>query len=185
MACATASWSCAKAIRRLSSAAAEATQEKVLRAATDSEPSKPALRLVPNDEPATTSPAAPAPRPGWTALLAKREMGLVAAMLAVVIPVAFINPLIFSAVNLTSLAMDASLLMIAALAQMLVLVTRNIDLSVASVIGLSAYGSALVMTQESVDRHRRGHTDWMRRWACLWDCSTARSSPMAGCRRSL
>jgi rhamnose transport system ATP-binding protein len=36
--------------------------------------------------------------------------------------------------------------MIAALAQMLVLVTRNIDLSVASVIGLSAYGSALVMT---------------------------------------
>ena len=73
-------------------------------------------------------------------------MGLVAAMLAVVIPVAFINPLIFSALNLTSLAMDASLLMIAALGQMLVLVTRNIDLSVASVIGLSAYGSALVMT---------------------------------------
>ena len=121
----------------------QATQEKVLRAATDSEP---ALRLARNDPTGTALPAQLAPRSGWTALLAKREMGLVAAMLAVVIPVAFINPLIFSAVNLTSLAMDASLLMIAALAQMLVLVTRNIDLSVASVIGLSAYGSALVMT---------------------------------------
>jgi rhamnose transport system ATP-binding protein len=125
---------------------AEATQEKVLRAATDNDPSKAALRLVSNDE-LTTNPASkPARRLRWTAFLAKREIGLVAAMLAVVIPVAFVNPLIFSAVNLTSLAMDASLLMIAALAQMLVLVTRNIDLSVASVIGLSAYGSALVMT---------------------------------------
>ena len=127
----------------------QATQEKVLRAATDSEPSEPsepALRLVPNDQTGTTPPAQLAPRAGWPALLAKRELGLVAAMLAVVIPVAFINPLIFSALNLTSLAMDASLLMIAALGQMLVLVTRNIDLSVASVIGLSAYGSALVMT---------------------------------------
>jgi rhamnose transport system ATP-binding protein len=126
----------------------EATQEKVLRAATDSEPIEPALRLARGDPTGTAPalPAQPAPLRGWTALLAKREMGLVAAMLVVVIPVAFINPLIFSAVNLTSLAMDASLLMIAALGQMLVLVTRNIDLSVASVIGLSAYGSALVMT---------------------------------------
>ena len=125
---------------------AEATQEKVLRAATDSAANMPALRLIENDEPATILAAAPAPRLGWTALFAKREMGLVAAMLAVVVPVAFVNPLIFSALNLTSLAMDASLLMIAALAQMLVLVTRNIDLSVASVIGLSAYGAALIMT---------------------------------------
>jgi rhamnose transport system ATP-binding protein len=38
--------------------------------------------------------------------------------------------------------MDAALLMIVAAAQMLVIVTRNIDLSVASVIGLTAYGSA-------------------------------------------
>ena len=89
----------------------QATQEKVLRAATDSEP---ALRLARNDPTGAALPAQLARRPSWTALLAKREMGLVAAMLAVVIPVAFINPLIFSAVNLTSLAMDASLLMIAA-----------------------------------------------------------------------
>ena len=33
-----------------------------------------------------------------------------------------------------------------AMAQMLVMLTRNIDLSVASVIGLSAYGAASVMS---------------------------------------
>jgi ribose/xylose/arabinose/galactoside ABC-type transport system permease subunit len=47
--------------------------------------------------------------------------------------------------NLTAIAMDAALLMIVAAAQMLVLLTRNIDLSVASVIGLAAYGSASFM----------------------------------------
>ena len=44
--------------------------------------------------------------------------------------------------NLTALAMDAALLTIVAAGQMLVLITRNIDLSVASVIGLAAYLSA-------------------------------------------
>jgi ribose/xylose/arabinose/galactoside ABC-type transport system permease subunit len=38
--------------------------------------------------------------------------------------------------------MDAGLLMIVAVAQMLVLITRSIDLSVAAIIGLAAYGAA-------------------------------------------
>jgi rhamnose transport system ATP-binding protein len=69
-------------------------------------------------------------------------MGLVGAIAAIVIPVALINPRIFSAANLTAVSMDTSLLMLAALGQMLVLLTRNIDLSIASVIGLAAYMSA-------------------------------------------
>ena len=56
-----------------------------------------------------------------------------------------LNPRMISAENLTAIAMDAALLMIVAVAQMLVLLTRNIDLSVASVIGLSAYGAASFM----------------------------------------
>jgi ribose/xylose/arabinose/galactoside ABC-type transport system permease subunit len=47
--------------------------------------------------------------------------------------------------NLTAIAMDAALLMIVAIGQMLVMLTRNIDLSVASIIGLSAYGAASFM----------------------------------------
>jgi ribose transport system ATP-binding protein/rhamnose transport system ATP-binding protein len=47
-----------------------------------------------------------------------------------------------SGANLSALAMDAGLLMIVAVAQMLVMITRSIDLSVAAIIGLAAYGAA-------------------------------------------
>ena len=87
---------------------AEATQEKVLRAATDS--GDPLLRLVPNATPAAALASASQSGSGLTALIARREFGLVAAMLAVIVPVAFINPLMFSSANLTALAMDAALL---------------------------------------------------------------------------
>jgi rhamnose transport system ATP-binding protein len=66
-------------------------------------------------------------------------------MAAVVIPVTLINPRMIGGENLTAIAMDAALLMIVAVGQMLVMLTRNIDLSVASVIGLSAYGAASFM----------------------------------------
>ena len=122
----------------------EASQEKVLRAATDDETSS-HLRLVQPSDLNVKEDIPDKPRSAWTSILAHREIGLVAAMLAVIIPVAFINPRIFSAANMTTVAMDAALLMVVTLAQMLVLVTRNIDLSVASVIGLAAYGSASVM----------------------------------------
>jgi rhamnose transport system ATP-binding protein len=77
--------------------------------------------------------------------VAQREVGLVCAMAAVVIPVTLINPRMVGGENLTAIAMDAALLMIVAVGQMLVMLTRNIDLSVASVIGLSAYGAASFM----------------------------------------
>ena len=73
---------------------------------------------------------------------ARRELGLIIAMAVVVIPVSAINPRMLSGSNLTALGMDAALLSIVAAGQMLVIITRNIDLSVASVIGLSAYISA-------------------------------------------
>ncbi|MFI0848456.1 ATP-binding cassette domain-containing protein [Mesorhizobium sp. IMUNJ 23232] len=126
----------------------EATQEAVLRAATDIEVQPPSADAGGSSQ-AASPLAAERAGGGWTrSLFARRETGLLAAMAAVIVPVLFINPLVASPANLSALAMDASLLMIAALAQFLVLVTRNIDLSVASVIGLSAYGSALAMTAD-------------------------------------
>lgn len=79
---------------------------------------------------------------------ARREVGLLVAILAIVIPATLINPRMLSATNLTSLAMDAALLGLVALGQMLVILTRNIDLSVASVIGLAAYAAAFVMSSQ-------------------------------------
>jgi ABC-type sugar transport system ATPase subunit/ribose/xylose/arabinose/galactoside ABC-type transport system permease subunit len=78
-------------------------------------------------------------------LALKREVGLACAIAVVALPAMLLNPRMISGENLTAIAMDAALLMIVAMAQMLVLLTRNIDLSVASVIGLSAYGSASFM----------------------------------------
>ena len=49
-------------------------------------------------------------------------------MVAVLIPVGLINPRVFSPSNISALSMDAALLMIVAAGQMLVLLTRNIDL---------------------------------------------------------
>jgi rhamnose transport system ATP-binding protein len=80
--------------------------------------------------------------PLFRKVFARRELGLVIAMAAVIVPVSAINPRMLSPSNLTALAMDAALLSIVAAGQMLVLITRNIDLSVASIIGLAAYISA-------------------------------------------
>ncbi|MGJ4854153.1 ATP-binding cassette domain-containing protein [Labrys sp. La1] len=122
----------------------EADQEKVIRAATDAGGVvlDKQSALAPRDEAAKLDE----PPGNWLkALLRRREVGLVGAMAAVVLPVMFLNPRMVSPENLTAIAMDAALLMIVAVAQMLVLLTRNIDLSVASVIGLSAYGAASFM----------------------------------------
>ncbi|WP_217575877.1 ATP-binding cassette domain-containing protein [Mesorhizobium sp. GbtcB19] len=116
-------------------ASGEATQEKVLEAATR------AVEQAGAPTEAAQAALAEASK-GPANILKRREFGLLAAMLAVAIPVTIINPRMVSAANLTAVSMDAALLVVAALAQMLVLITRNIDLSIASVIGLSAYMAA-------------------------------------------
>lgn len=119
----------------------EASQEMVIRAATASavqnQSGEPVHALT------VTEPAEKDRTGHWTSLVfARREFGLLAAMLAVVIPISILNMRMLSATNLSALAMDAGLLIIVAIAQMLVLVTRSIDLSVAAIIGLAAYGAA-------------------------------------------
>jgi ribose transport system ATP-binding protein/rhamnose transport system ATP-binding protein len=133
-------------------ARAEASQERILTAATDA---------VVGNRQADADSSTPGPKgqrkqtaPGASVrsrllparivhrIAATREIGLVLAIVAVVIPVFAINPRMLGTANLTALAMDAALLTIVASGQMLVLITRNIDLSVASVIGLAAYLSA-------------------------------------------
>ena len=131
---------------------AEATAEKVLEAATRSAgegaPEASAFadeaRLAPV-EPTTERSLARSLKEA----LKRRELGLLIAILAVVIPVTLINPRMMSAANLDSLTMDAALLAFVALGQMLVILTRNIDLSVASVIGLTAYTAAGLMSAYS------------------------------------
>lgn len=127
----------------------EATATKVLDAAT---------RKLERGAPAETAEAeaeAPQDTPDRSAdaggnafrrLFLRRELGLLVAIFVVVIPVTILNPRMLGGSNLYSLTMDAALLGLVALGQMLVILTRNIDLSVASVIGLTAYSSAALMS---------------------------------------
>ncbi|MBF9030560.1 ATP-binding cassette domain-containing protein [Rhodobacterales bacterium HKCCE3408] len=127
---------------------AEATAESILEAATRT------LRIADaterQDAVVSETPAFRQESAFWIRtlrhLFLRRELGLLIAILAVVIPVTILNPRMLSASNLYSLTMDAALLGLVALGQMLVILTRNIDLSVASVIGLTAYASAALMS---------------------------------------
>ena len=119
---------------------AEANAERIIRAATDVDANAAPIQGGGRSEPAADEGGGVVSR--TRRIVARREVGLVCAMAAIVIPVTLINPRMIGGENLTAIAMDAALLMIVAVGQMLVMLTRNIDLSVASVIGLSAYGAA-------------------------------------------
>ncbi|MBO1901042.1 ABC transporter permease [Leucobacter weissii] len=69
-----------------------------------------------------------------------REAGIVLAVLLVVLAATLKNPnFLFSPDGFRDLWLTPSLLMLVAVGQAVVLITRNVDLSVGSVLGLSAY----------------------------------------------
>ncbi|MEO7849165.1 MAG: ABC transporter permease, partial [Arachnia sp.] len=79
-------------------------------------------------------------------VLARREMGLVMAIILVLLPLGIINPNLLSLSNIQDLGVTTTLYGVACLGQMVVMLTRNIDLSQGSVIGLSAYVAASTMS---------------------------------------
>ncbi|WP_455904262.1 ABC transporter permease [Microbacterium sp.] len=90
----------------------------------------------------TTAPAAAAPaiakKPGGIGRA--REFGILAALVLVVIAATVKNPnFLFSADGWRDLLLTPSILMLVAVGQTIVIITRNVDLSVGSVMGLTAY----------------------------------------------
>jgi rhamnose transport system permease protein len=84
-------------------------------------------------------PAPPAPRFAAGALLRARELGI-ALVIAIVFVVTTVNNGSFaSAHSVQQLLTGASLIALLGVGETLVVVTRNVDLSVGSVVGLSAY----------------------------------------------
>lgn len=68
-----------------------------------------------------------------------RELGIVGAFALLLAVTAILQPRFLEADSLRNLALNASIFAILAAGQTLVLVTRNVDLSVGSVLGLSAF----------------------------------------------
>ncbi|HAM28235.1 MAG TPA: ABC transporter [Microbacteriaceae bacterium] len=72
-------------------------------------------------------------------LVVRRELGLVVALLVIVLPLGAVNSHVYDAGNVLDLVTTSAMLGIVVLGQMLVMLTRNIDLSVGSTIGLTAF----------------------------------------------
>ncbi|MEU3272565.1 ABC transporter permease [Saccharomonospora sp. NPDC006951] len=75
------------------------------------------------------------------ALLSGRELSIVLALLAVVVVTTAVNPAFLNAQGIHDLFLNASIIALLAIGQTLLVITRNIDLSVGSVMGLTAYMS--------------------------------------------
>jgi rhamnose transport system permease protein len=68
-----------------------------------------------------------------------RELGIVVALAALVAVTAILEPRFVEADSIRNLALNASIFAILAVGQTLVIITRNVDLSVGSVLGLAAF----------------------------------------------
>lgn len=73
-----------------------------------------------------------------------REAGIAAVIVVLIVTFGALNPLFLNPDNLGSIVLSVGILMILAIGQMLVIITRNIDLSVGSVLGLSAMVMGMV-----------------------------------------
>jgi rhamnose transport system permease protein len=71
-----------------------------------------------------------------------RELGIVVALALVIIPTAVVNPRFVESQSIRDLLLNASVVAILAAGQTLVVVTRNVDLSVGSTLGLAAFLTA-------------------------------------------
>ncbi|MFC7329657.1 ABC transporter permease [Marinactinospora rubrisoli] len=70
-----------------------------------------------------------------------RELGVLLALALLVAATALVNPAFLSAQSVRDLLLGATLLCVLAVGQTLVIVTRNVDLSVGSILGLSAFAT--------------------------------------------
>jgi rhamnose transport system permease protein len=68
-----------------------------------------------------------------------RELGIVAALVLLIAVTGILEPRFIETNSLRNLALNASILAILAVGQTLVIITRNVDLSTGSVLGLSAF----------------------------------------------
>jgi rhamnose transport system permease protein len=73
------------------------------------------------------------------ALLSGRELGIVIALVVVVAVTTAVRPAFVNAQGLHDLFLNASIIALLAIGQTLLVITRNIDLSVGSVMGLTAF----------------------------------------------
>lgn len=80
------------------------------------------------------------------AMLRLRELPVIVALALLVVVTYVNNPLFLSPQGVKDLLLNATIIMILATGQTLIIITRNIDLSVGSMLGLVAFGTGTIFT---------------------------------------
>jgi len=92
-----------------------------------------------------TEPATPARSTAGARIVRRafvvRELGIVLALALLVVVTAAVNPRFLSAQSIKDLLLGSTILAILAVGQTIVVVSRNVDLSVGSVLGLAAFAT--------------------------------------------
>jgi len=70
-----------------------------------------------------------------------REIPVAGALIALIIVTALVNPRFLSPQSVKDLMLNATIVIILAVGQALVIITRNVDLSIGSILGLVAFGT--------------------------------------------
>ena len=87
----------------------------------------------------------PAPSHHLAELLFRfRELGILLALALVVVAATIDNPHFLSATNVQQILSAASIIALLAIGETIVIITRNVDLSVGSVLGISAYATGVL-----------------------------------------
>ncbi|CAN5304139.1 ABC transporter permease [soil metagenome] len=93
----------------------------------------------------TTEPSVSERSPGALATFFRaRELPVAGALIVLVVVTAIINTQFLNPQGVKDLLLNATILIIMAVGQSLVLVTRNVDLSVGSILGLVAFGTGSI-----------------------------------------
>lgn len=85
------------------------------------------------------------PRP-WSGLLG-RESGIIIGLLALCVVFSWLNPAFMRVDNLLDVALQSSITAVLAIGMTIVIITAGIDLSVGSMVALSAYLTADLMAR--------------------------------------
>jgi rhamnose transport system permease protein len=77
-----------------------------------------------------------------------RELGIVVALVALFGVTGAVNPAFLGFDSLRDILLNSAIIAMLAVGQTLVVVTRNVDLSVSSIVGLAAFGGAVILADD-------------------------------------
>src|SRR5690625_3913288 len=100
--------------------------------------------------PATAAPEQNAWKGRLRAFFGARILGLVLALVILIAITAALNPRFLSGQSVRDILQAAALTVLLASGMTMVILTRGIDLSVGSVLGLSAFGTAIFMSEHQL-----------------------------------